>query len=50
MPKNTTVVTDACWNLVTFHSQNKDGPNMLRMAISMESDIQQSPTKSDSLT
>lgn len=50
MPKNTIVVTEACWNFVTFHSQNNAGPRILKMAISMESDIQQSPTKRDNLT
>lgn len=48
MPRNTMVVVNACWYLVMCQSQCRAGPRTLRMVISIESAIQQSPTHSDS--
>lgn len=50
MPRNTTVVTSACWYLEMPQSQCRAGPSTLRIVISIESLIQQRPTQRDNLT
>lgn len=50
MPRNTTVVTSACWYLEIPQSQCNAGPSTLSIVISIESLIQQRPTQRDNLT
>lgn len=50
MPRKTTVVTIACWYLLIPQSQCSAGPRTDKIVISIESDIQHSPTKSESFT
>lgn len=50
IPKNTMVVTSACWYLLIPQSQCNAGPRTLNMVISMESAIQHKPTQSDNFT